>query len=83
MEGIEKFVGFSAIDFGRTLVVSFQLLLLGLDNCVYAISMRVGDDTMITICFWTTEKGELLHLSYISASQSHSGQSSRQLPVLL
>ena len=32
MEGIEKFAGFHAMNFGRTLVVSFQILPLVLGD---------------------------------------------------
>ena len=30
-----------------------------------AIYLKVGDDSMSAIIFWTTEKGNLPHLSYI------------------
>ena len=32
MDGIEKFVGFQAINFGRTLVVLFSSLIFGLEG---------------------------------------------------
>ena len=39
--GIEKFVGFPEINFGRTLVVSFQLLLLVLGGQGYGIRKNI------------------------------------------
>ena len=34
-------------------------------NNISASSLKVGNDSMIVIRFWTTEKGNLPHLSYI------------------
>ena len=41
MYGIETFVGFSAMNFGITLVVSFQLLTLVLGGRGYGIRKRI------------------------------------------
>ena len=41
MYGIEKFVGFPAMNFGRTLVVSFQLLTLVLGGRGCGIRKRI------------------------------------------
>ena len=45
--------------------------------------MKVGGESMNEIRFWTTEKGDLSHLSYIFAIRSHCVQSSRKSTVLL
>ena len=58
-----------------------KLLIDGFNEAFNNISvsyLKVGDESMSVIRFRTTEKVNLPHFSYISASQSHWGQSSGQ-----
>ena len=45
--------------------------------------LRVGDEFMSEICFWTTAKGNLPHLSYIFRNPEPLGTGSRHLPAML
>ena len=55
------------------------------DSCknIAASYMKVRDESMSIIRFCTTQKGNYLTCPIFSASQSHWGQSSRKLHVLL
>ena len=52
-------------------------------NNISTSYMKFGDDSTSVIRFWTTEKGNLPHFSYISAIQNQQVQSSRMWIVLL
>ena len=52
-------------------------------NNIDTIYLKVGDESTSVIRFWTTEKGNLPHFSYISAIQNQQVQSSRMWIVLL
>ena len=67
-------------------MVEGELLIDGFNescNNTTASYLKVEDEFMIEIRFWTIENGNLLHLSYIFAIRIHWGQSSIHSPVLL